>query len=127
VLGAFILAFVVVPPFSTPPPLWRWVTDRVPWQVVDRVPWSPYPTGAVPVAALDCTHGLGRGPDGELVPLDDYETITDPFGHDWKSSSGSGSTGAGVFRQVDRRHGVFVASSDNKRTIFTHALRAICY
>jgi hypothetical protein len=39
-----IIAFVPVPPFTPPPILgWRWVTDRVPWQVVDRVPWSPYP------------------------------------------------------------------------------------
>jgi hypothetical protein len=54
VLVPLALLLLLVPPFTLPSNLgWRWVTDRVPWQIVDAVPWSPYPITATNVRVDD--------------------------------------------------------------------------
>jgi hypothetical protein len=90
-LGGFILAFVLVPPFTPNNRAWRSLTDGVPWQVVDVVPWSLYPRGETRVTTTD--DGDGKCANTSILAL----------GRWWGAD---GQVGPGTFRQVDRTHGV---------------------
>jgi hypothetical protein len=105
-VSLMLAMLVFLPPF-TPPMPWRWVTDRVPWQVVERVPWA-YPTGAFSATAITC------GSDSiEAVETNQSQGsgsyILTALGHDWSGQGAIEPVGAvpGSFRLVDRDHGVF--------------------
>jgi hypothetical protein len=104
-IAIVFVTLVLVPPF-TPPVPWRWVTDRLPWQVVERVPWA-YPTGPSRATAIVCGNdSIKFMQEGSRMG---GPVILTAFGHDWVGgrSTGAGTELSGTLRLLDADHGVF--------------------
>jgi len=104
-LAVPLAVLLLFPPFVPPVP-WRWVTDRVPWQVAVRVPWS-HPVARVTAGAC--------GSDAIQAVLSHESQGThsyalDVFGHGWVGGGGPiepvGSV-SGTFRLLSPRSGLF--------------------
>jgi hypothetical protein len=124
VLGTLVL----FPPFRPPVP-WRWVTNRVPWQVVDRVPWAP-PTETVSVAAYVCgSLAIWPGHFNQHYPGGGVHL--EAFGRYWGGSQSTGGAGpeAGSFHLVDVDHGVFTVFGDGETIRVAREARSqqFCY
>jgi hypothetical protein len=96
IVGLFIL--LLFPPF-TPPGPWRWITERVPWQIVSRVPWA-YQTATVRVSPTVCG-------SEEVDHLGDPTfVIVTAFGYDWAAPTSRSADRSEAFHRVSRTHGV---------------------
>jgi len=117
VLGLLVL----IPPF-TPPTPWRFVTDRVPWQVVARVPWAYYPRVLSHVSHGGCNDVNSL--DGHFVA--DHVSV-EAFGREWASGGLRYMVGAtGSFHELDRNHAVFIPDGTNVRIPMTPGF-AVCF
>jgi hypothetical protein len=110
---------VLLPPYAPSVP-WRWLTDRVPWQIANAVPW------AVPTRAIRAT--AGSCGSNAIEPADQHPTIfVIVHGREWDSAplDGGESGNLGTFRQLDRTDGVFTPDGGHDPSVTLHPHRRV--